>query len=417
MHTPARASLFWLLSGFAPFALAQTPPAPAAEIPVQLAVGNGVEKSSYGTLPDGAGVELYTLKNKNGALAKIITYGATITELDMPDRTGKLANVVLGADSLAAYQRFAQPASVMGRVANRIAGAKFTLDGKDYTLNANDGPNTLHGGRIGFSKVVWQGDAASHGKDSDPAVKLTYVSKDGEEGFPGTLTVSVTYTLTADNTLRLEYSATTDKPTPVNLTNHAFFNLSGTRSDSSSHVLMINAGHYTEADAALIPTGEIKSVKGTPYDFTAPIPLGTHAAELPGRHYDNSFVLNRDQDSAGKLTLAARVTEPISGRIMEVWTDQPGLQLYTSTLTPPPAPALAAAPANATASGSASDSAASGAPARGGRGRGAGRGGPGFLVLETQHLPDAVHHANFPSIILRPGETFSSKTEYRFSAK
>ncbi len=359
----------------------------AAETP-KPAIVAGTQKSVFGQLPDGTDVELYTLTNKNGAVAKIITYGATIVGLDMPDRAGKLANVVLSTDSLANYLRFPLSASVMGRVANRIAGARFTLDGHDYTLNANDGVNTLHGGRIGFSKVIWKAEIPTLAKDAGQAVKLTYVSKDGEEGYPGTLTTSVTYTLTDQNILRLEYSATTDQPTPVNLTNHAFFNLAGGTGDSNAYELLINADRYTVADATLIPTGEIVSVKDTPLDFTQPAALGARAADLPGRHYDHSFVLNREKDAGQSLTFAARVTEPTTGRVMEVWTNQPGLQLYTSQLG-----------ANASA----------GRPGRGGR-------GAGFIVLETQHFPDAVHHDNFPSIILRPGETFTSKTEYRFTA-
>lgn len=408
-------------------AQAQTAPsAPAASAtePAKSAIVPGVVRADFGKMPDGTAVEVFTLTNKNGAVAKVIGYGATIAELDVPDREGKMGNVVLGTDSLAAYQRFAQQAFVAGRVANRIAGAKFTLDGKDYTLNANNGPNTLHGGIVGFGKVAWKGEIVSTSKDADPAVKFTYVSKDGEEGFPGTLTTSVTYTLTAQNTLRLEYTATTDKPTPVNLTNHAFFNLSGGRGDSSGHVLMINADKYTAADAALLPTGEIKDVKGTALDFTKPKALGTDVATLGARNYDHSFVLNKDQDSAGKLTLAARVTEPTSGRIMEVWTDQLGLQLYTSPLSalPPAAPAPVTGSATANATASASGSAASGNVTGAGTSQATGRGGaargsPGFLVLETQHFPDALHHDNFPSIILRPGEIFHSVTEYRFGVK
>jgi aldose 1-epimerase len=387
------------------------PPAATNREPAKPAMAPSVVQADYGKMPDGTPVEIFTLTNKNGAVAKIIGYGATIAELDVPDRDGKMGNVVLGADSLAAYQRFAQQAFVAGRVANRIAGAKFTLDGKEYTLNANNGPNTLHGGNVGFGKVVWKGEIIPAGKDADPAVKLTYVSKDGEEGFPGTLTTSVTYTLTAQNTLRLDYTATTDKPTPVNLTNHAFFNLTGGRGDSSGHLLMINAGNYTAADAALLPTGEIKRVKDTALDFTTPTALGARVAQLGARNYDHSFVLNRDKGTEGKLTLAARVTEPTSGRIMEVWTDQPGLQLYTSPLNA--APIATSTPANASASGS-----GIGTTQGTGRGRGgAARGSPGFIVLETQHFPDAVHHDNFPSIILRPGETFHTVTEYRFGAK
>jgi aldose 1-epimerase len=361
-----------------------TTQAPSAQAPATA----GVQKSIYGQTPDGADIEEYTLTNGKGATAKILTYGATIAELDMPDRDGKFANVVLAASSPANFLRFNQSASVMGRVANRIAGASFTLDGKDYTLFANDGPNTLHGGKVGFNKMNWKAEIPAAGKDAAPAVKLTYISKDGEEGFPGTLTTTLTYTLTDQNIFRLEYSATTDKPTPVNLTNHAYFNLAGGKGDSKSYILTINADKYTVADAALIPTGEVANVKDTPFDFTQPTALGARAAQLgAAQHYDASFVLNRPSETKSGITFAARVSEPTTGRVVEVWTDQPGLQIYTSQL---------------------------GATQPGGRG---GRGGAGFITLETQHFPDAVHHANFPSIILRPGGTFTSETEYRFSAK
>ncbi len=359
-------------------------PVPAASQASALA---GVVESAYGQTADGAKVDLYTLTNHHGAEVKIISYGATIVEVSVPNRDGKFANVVLAPAAPANFLQFNQLASVMGRVANRIAGAGFTLDGHDYKLFANDGANTLHGGKIGFNKVIWKARVLAMDKAGEPAVKLTYVSMDGEEGFPGTLTVSVTYTLTDQNTFRLEYSATTDKATPVNLTNHAYFNLAGGTGNPSNYELMINADRYTVADATLIPTGEIAPVKDTAMDFTQPTALGARAAQLgAGPHYDHSFVLNKDKDAGSALTFAARVSEPTTGRIMEVWTNQPGIQLYTSTLS-------------------------AGAPAgRGGR-------APGFIALETQHFPDAVHHPNFPSIILRPGEAFTSETEYRFSAK
>jgi len=365
----------------APAPTAATEPAkPAAPV-------ESVAKSSYGQLADGTEVEQYTLTNAKGAVLKVITFGATITELDMPDKDGKLANVVLGGASLVAYQRNALSASIKGRVANRIAGAAFTLDGKDYKLFANDGPNTLHGGKVGFDKVVWKAEVVPNSDKSDgPALKLTYMSKDGEEGFPGNLTTSVTYMLTDKNVLRLEYSATTDKDTPVNLTNHAFFNLNGGVGPSDNYQVSINSDKYTDADAALIPTGEIKDVKGTALDFTTPTALGARVDQLgAARHYDHSFVLAPDPRSAPTdLRFAAQVTDPASGRDMRVWTNQPGLQLYTSNF-----------------------GSANGRPAR----------GAGFIVLETQHLPDALHHANFPSIILKPGEKFTSETEYRFSTK
>ncbi len=376
-----------------PAATAATAAGPAAGSATKPPVAS-VVKSAYGKTTDGTVVDLYTFTNKNGAVAKVITYGATIVDLEMPDRDGKQGNMVLATATPEVFQRFNQSASVKGRVANRIAGAAFTLDGQEYKLAANDGKNTLHGGKIGFDQVVWKAEIPTSASDAGHAVKFTHVSKDGEEGFPGTLTTTLTYRLTDDNVLRLDYTATTDKATPINLTNHAYFNLSGGTGSSANYEVTINADRYTVADATLIPTGEIAPVKDTAMDFTKPVALGANATKLgPNPHYDHSFVLNRDKDAGSTLTFAARVSDPASGRIVECWTNEPGLQLYTSSLAVPGA-------------------AAAGARA----GRGAGR-GAGFFTLETQHFPDAVHHDSFPSIILRPGATFTSTTEYRFSAK
>lgn len=329
----------------------------------------GVEETIFGKANDGTPVRLFTLHNAKGMIAKVMELGATITEVQAPDRAGKRANVVLGAESFEGYQRgFPTSASVMGRVTNRIAGAAFTLDGVPYTLTANAGPNSIHGGRKGFNQVVWQGREAG-----TAAVRFTYVSKDGEEGYPGTLTAHITYTLTDNNELRLDYEAMTDKATPVNLTNHAYFNLAGT-GNCLDHELWIDADRYTVANERLIPTGELAPVKGTPLDFTKAMRIGARIEALKPAMttYDHNFVLNR----GGKhLALAARVREPGSGRIMEVETTEPGLQLYT------------------------------------------GNGQHPALCLETQHFPDAVHHPNFPSTILRPGETFRSTTVFRFSAQ
>jgi len=361
----------------APVAVAATAPTTGV-VPII----DRVQKTIYGKTADGADIEAYTLTNKKGAEVKILTFGATIAELSMPDRDGKFANVVLAANAPENFLRFNQPASVMGRVANRIAGAKFTLEGKDYTLFANDGPNTLHGGKVGFNKVNWQAEIPTLAKDAGQAVKLTYVSKDGEEGFPGTLTTTLTYTLTEENVLRLEYSATTDQATPINFTNHAYFNFAGGAGDSKSYELMINADKYTVADDKLIPTGEIAPVKDTPFDFTQPTALGARADKLGTvQHYDASYVLNREKVADHVLAFAARVKEPTTGRVVEVWTTEPGLQIYTSQL-----------------------------------GTRTGR-GTGFVTLETQHFPDSIHHANFPNTVLKPGEKFTSETEYRFSAK
>lgn len=345
-----------------------------------------IEQREWGKTPDGTGVRLYTLSNGKGAIAKVMTYGAILTELRVPDRNGKFENVVLGFDNLDQYLQGAPAAAVIGRVGNRIAKGKFTLDGKDYTLAANNGLNHLHGGRKGFDKMVWSSKAlptTAH----EAAVELTYLSKDGEEGYPGNLAVTVTYTLTDSNELRIDYAATTDKATPVNLTNHAYFNLAGS-GDVLGHELMLTADRYTLADDALIPTGEIAAVKGTPLDFTKPMTIGARIEQLKPRlgGYDHNFVLN----SGGKsLALAARVSEPRTGRVMEVLTTEPGVQLYTANHLD---------------------------------GKLTGTGGVSYLrhsalCLETQHFPDSVNHPKFPSTILRPGQTFKSTTAFRFATR
>jgi aldose 1-epimerase len=343
-----------------------------------------VTRAAFGKTPEGVAVEEFTLTSPRGAVAKVITFGAIVSDLKIPDAQGRLASVVREIrPSEQGFQRgFAQSAAVFGRVANRIAGGRFTLDGRDYQVTRNSGKNHIHGGARNFSKVVWQ---AEPGRDPKlPSVRLTYVSADGEEGFPGRLTTTVTYTLTPENTLRIDYRATTDRPTPINLTNHAYFNLAGA-GDALEHELMLNAARYTVVDAELIPTGEIRAVAGSPLDFTKPMPLGARGGALaPGVRYDHNFVINRPAGDSS-LVLAARVREPKSGRVMEVWTTEPGVQLYTSPLTPHPADAPE----------------------------------PrfGFLCLETQHFPDSVNHPHFPSTILRPGKEFRSTTEFRFSAR
>jgi len=345
-----------------------------------------VEKSNFGTLDDGTVIEAFTLRNAKGAMAKVIPYGATLTELWMPDRNGKLGDVVLGFDSLKGYLG-SHPyfGSTVGRYANRIAKGKFTLDGQEYTLAINNGPNSLHGGKIGFDRRVWKAEPLR--EPHAAAVRFTYLSPDGEENYPGNLSVSVTYTLTDENALKLDYSAKTDKATPVNLTNHSYFNLAGSGGDILGYVLYLNADWFTPVDATLIPTGEIRSVKGTPLDFTKPTPIGAHIAEIKDiGGYDHNFVINGEP---GKLRLAARVSEPTSGRQMEVWTTEPGVQFYSSI---------------------------------GLDGTIVGKGGIaykkyGALCLETQHYPDSPNHPNFPSTILRPGESFHSETIYKFSNK
>jgi len=338
-------------------------------------------KSRFGKLPDGTAVALYTLTNANGLTAKVAAYGTIITQLHVPDRRGKLGDIVLGFDNLEQYLK-GHPyfGATVGRVANRIAKGRFTLDGKTYALATNNGPNHLHGGLKGFDKVVWKAEPRA-----GAAVKFTYTSRDGEEGYPGTLTVAVTMALTDANELRLDYRATADKPTPVNLTNHSYFNLAG-NGDVLDHELMIAAKHYTPSDSALIPTGEIKSVKGTPMDFTIPQPIGSRFAQLDTDPlgYDHNYVLN----AGGKrLALAARVYEPQSGRVMEVHTTQQGIQLYTANFL---------------------DGSLKGK-------RGVVYHQHSAFCLETQHFPDSVHQPRFPSIILRPGQTYRHTTVHKFS--
>ena len=346
-----------------------------------------LQETEFGKLPDDSSVRLFVLRNSEGMVAKVMTYGAILTELEVPTRNGTATNVVLGADHLEAYLKgFPASAAVIGRVANRIARARFTLDGFEYKLAANSGANHIHGGRKGFAQVLWMATALP-ARDHAAAIQFHYLSKDGEEGYPGNLHASVTYTLTDDNELRLDYEATTDKPTPVNLTSHAYFNLAGF-GEVLQHELWLAADRYTPTDDQLIPTGEIALVKGTPLDFTTPMPIGGRIEQLKPRlnGYDHNFVLNSDGKS---LRLAARVGDPKSGRSMEVLTTEPGLQIYTANHL---------------------------------NGKQAGVGGVvypryGALCLETQHYPDSVNHAQFPSTILRPGEKFKSTTVFKFMAR
>jgi aldose 1-epimerase len=347
-----------------------------------------VERGAFGKLDDGKAIEVFTLRNSNGAAAKIITYGATLAELWVPDRAGKAGDVVLGFDDLKGYLGdHPHFGGIVGRYANRIAKGKFSIDGKEYTLATNNGPNTLHGGTVSYDRRVWKGEPVSGAKGA--AVRMTYVSPDGEEHFPGALTVTVVYTLTEENALKIEYSATTDKPTAVNLTNHSYFNLSG-GGDVLGYTLTVNASRYTPVDSTLIPTGELAPVKGTAYDFTKPMTIGSRIAELAkikeAGGYDINFVVDGEN---GKLRMAAKVMDPASGREMEVWTTEPGVQLYTANWLD--------------------------ARIHGKRGVAYGR--YGAVCLETQRYPDSVNHANFPSAILRPGSVFHSETIYKFSAK
>jgi aldose 1-epimerase len=344
------------------------------------------EKMDFGKTPDGTAVEKYVLSNGKMTV-NVITYGAIVTEIDVPDRNGKIADVVLGFDKLEGYLG-GHPyfGAATGRVANRIAKAKFTLDGKEYKLAANNGPNTLHGGLKAFDKVVWKATDVSG--PAGPAVKMSYLSPDGEEGFPGNLSVDITYTVTPANELRIDYKATTDKATPVNITNHSYFNLAGPAAGSIlGHEMMLAADLYTPVDDTLMPTGETTSVLGTPLDFTRPATLGSRIGELKGEPggYDHNYVLR----SGGKeLALAARVTEPVSGRVLEMFTTEPAVQLYTANFLD---------------------------------GTLKGKGGVIYkkqqaFCLEAQHYPDSVNQPKFPSTILRPGSTYTQTTTYKFSA-
>ncbi len=331
-----------------------------------------VEHADFGRTKDGADVKLVTLRNSKGMSAQIISYGAIIKEVQTPDRHGNLTNVLLSTDTLEKFQRFGGPAAVIGRVANRIGGAQFELDGTTYKLAANNGKNTIHGGRKGFSAAVWTVEDVLQ-KPGESSVKLVYLSKDGEEGFPGNLKTSIIYTLTDNNELRLDYEAETDKPTIVNLTNHAYWNLAGGGS-CLDNILWIPATHYTPTDSELIPTGEIAPLKGTPMDFQQPTQIGERIGQLPPtlNGYDHNYVLGDGK----AMKMAGRLTEPKSGRVMEVRTTQPAVQLYTGNHLKHTA-----------------------------------------VCLETQHYPDAIHHPKFPSIVVRPGQSMKETTLFSFSAK
>jgi aldose 1-epimerase len=345
-----------------------------------------VETSKFGTLEDGTQVDVLTLKNAKGTTAKVITYGATLTELWVPDRTGKMGDVVLGFDNLQGYVgKHPWFGATVGRVANRIAKGKFTLDGKEYTLEINNPPNNLHSGSKGLSHTVWKAEPLHESHAA--AVRFTATSPDGDGGFPGNLSVTLIYRLTDSNELKLEYTATTDKATPVNLTNHSYFNLDGTK-DVLAEVLYLPAEQYTPVDDTMIPTGDIKPVKGTPLDFTHPVAIGAHIAEMKGDPggYDHNFVLN---GGAGKLKLAARVFDPTSGRQMETWTTEPGVQFYSGNFL------------DGTLTGK----------------RGVVYTKHAAFCLETQHYPDSVNQSSFPPVIVRPGTVYKTETVYKFSTK
>jgi aldose 1-epimerase len=353
-----------------------------------VACGSGSDSRRFGLTPTGGAINLYTLTNGKGMEVKISDYGGIVTSLKVPDRTGISVDVVLGFDSLDGYLKPGPYfGAIIGRYGNRIAHGKFSLDGVEYTLAKNNGENSLHGGIRGFDKRVWT--VTSH---SGQSLQLTYLSKDGEEGFPGNLLTTVTYTLTSANDLRIDYAATTDKATVVNLTNHSYFNLAGQGTgDVLGHQVTIVADRFTPVDKTLIPTGELRNVAGTPFDFRQPHTIGERINAndeqlMLGKGYDHNFVLNRH--SAG-LELAARVIEPKTGRVLEVLTTQPGVQFYTANTL---GPALAGKDGKVYGPHSA-------------------------FCLETQHFPDSPNKPDFPSVVLKKGDHYLTTTVYRFSTE
>jgi aldose 1-epimerase len=379
-----RVCMLAFLMAFGPEFVAAAPGGNAQEAAKK---GAHVDKTEFGKLPDGTLIEAYMLQNSQGASAKVITYGATLTELHVADKNGEMGDVVLGFDNIEGYLgQHPYFGGTIGRYGNRIAKGKFALDGKEYDLFLNNGPNSLHGGQVGFNRRVWKAEEL---KDKDgAAVRFSYLSKDGEENYPGNLQVSVTYTLTNTNELKLQYSAETDKDTVLNITNHSYFNLSGTDTGNIlKYILYINADKYTPVDSTLIPTGELAAVAGTPLDFLKPTEIGARIAEIKEiGGYDHNYILN---GKAGTLRVAAKVTDPESGRVMEVLTTEPGVQFYSAI---------------------------------GLNGSIKGKGGVGYekygaICLETQHFPDSPNRSNFPSTELKPGTKFHSETIYKFSAK
>jgi len=347
---------------------------------------NQVSQRSFGQTADGKDVSLFTLRNSKGAEALISNYGGIVTSLKVPDRNGKMGDVVLGFDNLADYIKDSPFfGALIGRYGNRIARGKFTLNGQQYTLATNNYPNALHGGIKGFDKVVWEPTILTG--PEGPGLKLTYLSKDGEEGYPGNLSVTVVYTLTDDNGLKIEYTATTDKDTVVNLTQHSYFNLAG-KGTILNHVVMIPADKFTPVDSTLIPTGELKPVSGTPFDFRTPTAIGARINQDDeqlkfGKGYDHNWVINKPM---GQMGLMARVTEPTTGRVMEVLSTEPGLQFYSGNFLD-------------------------------GTLKGKGRVfefRSGFC-MEPQHYPDSPNRPEFPSVVLTPGQTYHNTIVYKFS--
>ena len=359
----------------------------------------GVEASTFGRLPDGRQVDVYRLTNANGIELQVTNYGGIILSLKTPDVDGEFDDIALGFDSLEAYlsdeYRQANPyfGAIIGRYGNRIAGGQFSIDGDTYSLATNDGNNHLHGGDQGFDKVLWQAEPFEN--EAGIGLVLRYTSEDGEEGYPGKLETEVTYTLTDDDELMVDYRAVTDKATPVNLTQHSYFNLKGEGSDTIlDHQLMINAPEFTPVNDSLIPTGELRAVEGTPFDFTQATAIGERIDQDNeqlefGGGYDHNFVLARDNAEADELVVAARVWEPQSGRMVEIATTEPGIQFYSGNFL---------------------------------NGDLTGKQGEAYehrsgFALETQHFPDSPNQEAFPSTILEPGDTYRSRTVYRFSAQ
>lgn len=354
------------------------------EAPAVVAHRISVTEKSFGTV-NGEAVTEYTLTNANGMQVSILNYGGTVTRIITKDKEAKDGDVILGYDSLSGYLQKDNPyfGCIVGRYANRIAKAKFTLGGKTYTLAANNKGQSLHGGVKGFDKVIWQAEKLP----GDSAIKLNYLSKDGEEGYPGNLTITVIYTLTADNGLRIDYTATTDKATPVNLTNHCYFNLSaGKDSTILAHELMLQADKFTEVDTVLIPTGKLPGVKGTPMDFTTAKAIGKDIAAVKGG-YDHNWVLTRDGNG---LQLAATLYHPASGRYMEVYTTEPGIQFYSGNFLDGTLTNTRNIQEYVLHAG---------------------------LCLETQHFPDSPNQPSFPGTILNPGETYRQTSLYKFLVK
>lgn len=350
-----------------------------------------VKQEDWGKTKSGEQVKMFTLKNSKGMTVKVIDYGAIITEIQAPDRNGEFADIVLGFDNIRDYQELTDYfGAVVGRYGNRIAEGKFSIGDNDYTLPQNNGVNSLHGGKVGFDQKVWTGEAVAN----DDAAKLTLKLKspDGDQGYPGNLDVTVTYTLTNENKLIVNYKATTDKPTVCNLTQHSYFNLYGAGNGNIlGHEVMLNADAFTPVDETLIPTGELKKVEGTPFDFRKPRPVGSRIEKadeqlIIGGGYDHNWVLNKK--APGEMSLAARVYEPVSGRMLTIETTEPGIQFYSGNF-------LAGQP---------------------------GKGGKNYffrygMCFETQHFPDSPNQENFPSTLLQPGETYDTTTVFTFGAQ